>query len=206
MWPRRALIGGSFPTHKTAMAFSGERTPKDGANELVVKFESPDLGGVKLVKTYTIKRGAYDIGRPARMLNTGTARSRRSCTCSWCATATSPGRVVVLFHVHRPGGYTEAKKFQKVEFSDIERTKAEFEKSSTNGYVAMVQHYFASAWILPDGLKRDLFMRKVDNNLYSTGMITPLDRHSPGASQSGGRHAVHCRPAGRKKKKKLARP
>ena len=54
------LIGGSFPTHKTAMAFSGERTLKDGANELVVKFESPDLGGVKLVKTYTIKRGAYE--------------------------------------------------------------------------------------------------------------------------------------------------
>jgi YidC/Oxa1 family membrane protein insertase len=37
------LIGGSFPTHKTAMAFSGERTLKDGANELVVKFESSDL-------------------------------------------------------------------------------------------------------------------------------------------------------------------
>ena len=31
---------------------------KDGANELVVKFESPDMGGVKLVKTYTFKTGA----------------------------------------------------------------------------------------------------------------------------------------------------
>ena len=42
------LIGGAFPTHKTAMNFSGERSLKDGASELVVKFESPDLGGVKL--------------------------------------------------------------------------------------------------------------------------------------------------------------
>ena len=39
------------------------------------------------------------------------------------------------------------------------------EKQASNGYVAMVQHYFASAWILPDGLKRDLVLRKVATNL-----------------------------------------
>jgi YidC/Oxa1 family membrane protein insertase len=66
-----------------------------------------------------------------------------------------------------PAVYTEAKKFQKVEFSDIEKNKADLRKASPNGYVAMVQHYFASAWLLPDGVKRELFMRKVDNNLYS---------------------------------------
>jgi hypothetical protein len=38
----------------------------------------------------------------------------------------------------------------------------------------MVQHYFASAWILPDGIKRENFVRKVDNNLYAVGMIAPL--------------------------------
>ena len=30
----------------------------------------------------------------------------------------------------------------------------------------MVQHYFASAWILPDGVQRENFVRKVDNPLY----------------------------------------
>ena len=60
-----------------------------------------------------------------------------------------------------PAVFTEEKKFQKVEFSDIEKGKAEFEKNATTGYVAMVQHYFASAWLLADGVKRDLFMRKV---------------------------------------------
>ncbi len=41
----------------------------------------------------------------------------------------------------------------------------------------MVQHYFASAWILPDGVKRENFVRKVDTNLYSVGMIAPLRAH-----------------------------
>ena len=83
-----------------------------------------------------------------------------------------------------PAVYTEEQKFQKVEFSDIEKGKAEFEKNATNGYVAMVQHYFASAWLLADGVKRELFMRKVDTNLYAAGMITPLPAIAPGTAQT----------------------
>ncbi len=43
------LIGGAFATHKTPMKFTGERTLKDGQNELVLQFESADVGGLKLV-------------------------------------------------------------------------------------------------------------------------------------------------------------
>ena len=83
-----------------------------------------------------------------------------------------------------PAIYTQAKKYQKVEFTDIEKGKVDIEKSASNGYVAMVQHYFASAWLLGDGQQRDLFMRKVDNNLYSVGMIAPLPSIAPGTSQT----------------------
>lgn len=82
-----------------------------------------------------------------------------------------------------PAVYTEAKKYQKVDFKDIENNKVDIEKTADVGYVAMVQHYFASAWLLGDGIKRDLFMRKVDTNLYAVGMITALDNIAPGRSQ-----------------------
>jgi YidC/Oxa1 family membrane protein insertase len=36
----------------------GERSLKDGQDELQVRFESAEVGGVKLVKTYLIKRGS----------------------------------------------------------------------------------------------------------------------------------------------------
>ena len=66
--------GGTFPTHKTLMTVvPGERSLKDGQNELQIKFESADLGGVKLVKTYTLKRGAYDIAVRHDIINTGSA-------------------------------------------------------------------------------------------------------------------------------------
>jgi YidC/Oxa1 family membrane protein insertase len=179
------LIGGGFPTHKTAMAFSGERALKDGANELVIRFESPESGGVKLVKTWTLKRGAYDIAVRHDVVNTGAAAVSPQLYLQLVRDGNKPvGESSFYFTFTGPAVYTDAKKFQKVEFSDIEKNKAEFEHSSPNGYVAMVQHYFASAWLLGDGVQRNLFMRKVDANLYAAGMITPLADIAPGATKS----------------------
>ena len=68
------LVGGDFPNHKTPLALvPGDRTLKDGQNELVVRFESPDVGGVKLVKTYTFERGSYAVRVQHDVQNTGTA-------------------------------------------------------------------------------------------------------------------------------------
>jgi YidC/Oxa1 family membrane protein insertase len=71
---------------------------------------------------------------------------------------------------------TEAKMPKVVQ--DIENNKVDVEKQASNGYVAMVQHYFASAWILADGIQRDLFAW-VDTNLYAVGMITSLNAIAP---------------------------
>jgi YidC/Oxa1 family membrane protein insertase len=181
------LIGAAgLPTHKTPMTIMpGERTLKEGQNELQVRFESADLGGVKLAKTYTIKRGAYDIVVRHEVINTGSVAVAPQLYLQLVRDGNKPpGESSFYSTFTGPAIYTEAQKYQKVEFKDIENNKVDVEKQARNGYVAMVQHYFASAWILADGLKRDLFFRKVDNNLYAVGMITPLESIAPGASKS----------------------
>ncbi|WP_077002431.1 membrane protein insertase YidC [Variovorax sp. KK3] len=179
------LIGGTFPTHKTPMRFSGERALKDGANELVLRFESADLGGVKLVKTWTLKRGSYDMAVRHEIVNTGTAPVSPQLYLQIVRDGNKPpGESSFYSTFTGPAVYTEAKKYQKIEFKDIENNKAEFVKESPNGYVAMVQHYFASAWLLKDGIQRDLFARKVDNNLYAIGMITSAGAVEPGATKA----------------------
>jgi YidC/Oxa1 family membrane protein insertase len=178
------LIGGDFPNHKTVMTFSGERELKAGANDLVLKFESPEKNGVKLVKTYTLKRGAYDASVRHEVVNTGTAPVSPQLYLQLVRDGGKlPGESSFYSTFTGPAVYTEAKKFHKVEFSDIDKGKAEIDKESTNGYVAMVQHYFASAWILPDGVKRELFVRKVADNLYAVGMIAPLEAIPPGSAR-----------------------
>ncbi|MBP3979354.1 membrane protein insertase YidC [Acidovorax sp. JG5] len=180
------LIGGNYPTHKTVMkAVPGPRALQDGENELSVRFESPDLGGLKLVKTWTLKRGAYDMAVAHEVVNTGSTPVSPQLYLQLVRDGNPPpGESSFYSTFTGPAVYTDAKKYQKVEFKKIEEGKAEIEKTATNGYAAMVQHYFASAWLLGDGIQRDLFMRKVDTNLYSVGMITPVGEIAPGASKT----------------------
>ena len=177
---------GSFPTHKTPMSVvAGDRALKEGQDELQVKFESAEVGGVKLVKTYTLKRGAYDIAVRHDIVNAGTAAVSPQLYLQLVRDGNKPpGESSFYSTFTGPAIYTEAKKYQKVEFKDIENNKVDVEKQATNGYIAMVQHYFATAWILPDGLKRDLLFQKVANNLYSVVMITPLDTIAAGTTKS----------------------
>ncbi len=179
------LIGGDFPNHTTVMTASAERALKDGAKELVVRFESPDKGGVKLVKTYTLQRGAYDVAVKHEIINTGsTPVSPRVYLQLVRDGSKLPGESAFYSTFTGPAVYTDEQKFQKVEFTDIDKNKVDFQKSSAQGYVAMVQHYFASAWILPGGVQRELFVRKPENNRYAVGMITPAQELAPGATQA----------------------
>jgi hypothetical protein len=75
------------------MSASAASASSRTAQQLVVRFESPEQGGVKLVKTYTLKRGAYDIACARGDQHRAAPGVARSSTCSWCATATSAGRI-----------------------------------------------------------------------------------------------------------------
>ena len=178
--------GAAMPTHKTSMAVTpGERTLAAGQNEMQVRFESPEVGGVKLVKTYTLKRGAYDIAVRHEVINTGSTAVTPQLYLQLVRYGNPPvGESSFYSTFTGPAIYTEAQKYQKIEFKQIENGKVDVEKQATNGYVAMVQHYFASAWLLGDGVKRELFQRKVDTNLYAAGMITPFEAIAPGTSRA----------------------
>ena len=180
------LIGGNFPTHKTPMTVvPGERELKDGQDSVQLRFESAEQGGVKLVKTFTLKRGAYDIGVQYDVVNAGTTAVNPQLYMQLVRDGNKPEHESTFYSTFTgPAVYTDAKKYHKVEFKDIEKGKAEVDKSSTNGYVAMVQHYFASAWLLADGTQRDNFVRKVGDNLYAVGMITPVGMVQPGQTKT----------------------
>ena len=179
------LIGGPFASHKTPMKFTGERELKAGQNELILTFESADTGGLKLVKTYTLTRGSYALKVSHQVVNTGAAPAAPQLYVQLVRDGNKPeGESSFYMTFTGPAVYTDANKFQKLEFSDIEKGKADFEKTTQQGYVAMVQHYFASAWLLPENTSRENFARKVDTNLYAVGMITPFNELAPGQSKT----------------------
>ena len=180
------LIGGNFPTHKTPMTVvPGARSLSDGQDSLSVRFESPPIDGVQLVKTWTVQRGTYALSVQHEILNTGAVPLAPQLYLQLVRDGNKPpGESSIYSTFTGPAVYTAEKKYQKVEFKKIDEGKVDIEKTSPDGYVAMVQHYFASAWLLADGIERNLFMRKVDTNLYSVGMITSVGSIAPGASKT----------------------
>ncbi len=173
------LVGGpagvSWPTHKSPMRLTSPSTFKDGEDSLLLRFESEALGGVKLIKTYSVKKNSYVLSVQHEIVNQSGQTITPQIYVQLVRDGNKPeGESAFYSTFTGPAVFTNSKKYQKIEFSDIEKNKADFEKKSNLGYVAMVQHYFASAWLMDDAQERDLYARKIDNNLYSVGMVAPL--------------------------------
>ena len=187
LWPN-ASGPGAMPEHHTVMrVVPGERELKGDARELQVKFESPEIGGVKLVKTYTFKRGDYAIAVKHEVVNgSGAALNPRLYLQLVRDGNPLDGGNAFYSTFTGPAVYTDTGKFQKIEFSDIDKNKAEYAKSADNGWVAMVQHYFASAWLVGGQQPREFFAGKIPNeaNQYAVGMFLPLGEIAPGVTKA----------------------
>jgi len=186
--------GGGLPNHHTAMTLlPGETSLRDGARELQVVFESPEVGGVRLVKTYTFKRGEYLIGVRHEVVNRSAAAVDPRLYLQLVRDGNPPaGESSFYFTFTGPAVYTEASKFQKVDFKTIEKHKSgdkpDHATSGENGWVAMVQHYFASAWLADaagaNKTPREFFTGKVATNTYSVGMLLPFGEVAAGSSKT----------------------
>jgi YidC/Oxa1 family membrane protein insertase len=180
--------------HGVMRLVSTERELQPGKNELTLRFESPEVDGVQLVKTYTFHRGSYAIDVAHEVVNHSGA-------------AVAPDVYLQLVRDGRtpPGGYFSgpstytgpavytADRFHKISFSDIDKGKAketiDTKAMATNGWVAMIQHYFSSAWILPKDTSRSYSVGAFDSSVhgqqtYFTAMFTPVGSVAPGASKT----------------------
>jgi YidC/Oxa1 family membrane protein insertase len=175
------LLGDGLPNHTSKWVASGDKFDLGGNEKIEVVFTNTDMPGVTVNKVFTFKRGSYvvdvrydiknDSGAPIapkayfqflRDSNPPEGESSGSNPFTGIATFTGPAV------------YTEQKKFQKVAFSDIEKNKADYVKEASDGWIAMVQHYFVSAWLPQGSGGREYFTKRVTDTLYSAGVIVPV--------------------------------
>ncbi|RYG39062.1 MAG: membrane protein insertase YidC [Burkholderiales bacterium] len=180
------LVGAAtpLPTHHTPMtAVEGPHELEAGQNELQLKLESAEVGGVKLVKTFTFKRGVYTVGVTHEVVNVGTAPVTPQVYLQLVRDgSTVTGGAAFTPSFTGPALYSDAGKYKTLKFEDIDKGKVDIEKQANDGWVSMVQHYFASAWLVNDAGAREFFVRKQPDHLYATGMVFTLPTLAPGAS------------------------
>ncbi len=171
-----------LPNHTASFAVS-----KNGRvdNKSFVTFVN-ERGGVRLEKTYYLVDGSYvvEVEHRITQLNQNNAGGlvlyneivRDS-------SAVSDSEFYSTFT--GPALYTDKDKFLKINFSDIEKNKADIPKqipAGEPGWIAMVQHYFASAWIPSDKSVRDVYVGKVEQNLFRIGLQVPIAAIATGSS------------------------
>lgn len=176
--------GVQLANHLTPMvAQPGARTLEAGANQLVLRFESAAVNGSKLAKTFTFKRGEYTVAVRHELINEGTTPLVPQLYLQLARDGTPPeGESSFYFTFTGPAVYTETNKFQKIDFKDIAKGSASHDKSADNGWIAMVQHYFAAAWLVPTPGPREFSTAKV-GEAYFVRMVMPLGEVAPGATK-----------------------
>lgn len=176
------LIGEGLPNHKTVFALPGDKAElKDGEQELKVRLEAPAAGGVKVAKVYTFHRGSYAIDVSYELVNESQAAVQPFAYFQLTRDGTTAETDSKMSQTYTgPAVYTDADKYQKVEFSDIEKGKAKFSHKAKDGWIAVVQHYFVAGWLPKGDSEREFFMQKAAENLYSAGTILPVAAVAPG--------------------------
>ena len=151
---------------------------------------------MQLVKTYTLHRGSYAIDVRHEVINHGSATVSPTLYLQLVRDdhPVAGGASVGPSSYTGPAIYSETTAFKKLPFKDLdkaaERNEPEALPKTDDGWVAMIQHYFASAWLLPGSAPRQfLATRNADTSVlgrptYAVAMTTPVGAVAPGAEKT----------------------
>lgn len=178
------LVGGNFPNHRTAFRLIGDTLDmKEGQDTLNVSFAASQ-GNVELIKTYVFHRGHYGIDVKHEVRNKGNVAISPSV---YMQLTRDDGKVAsdsAFYNTFTgPAAYTEAEKFQKIDFDSIADNDTDLPSQSNEGWIAMLQHYFLTAWVPQQDINRELYTRQLDKHLYAIGSIVAVGEVAPGAEK-----------------------
>ncbi|HEY9105009.1 membrane protein insertase YidC [Chitinimonas sp.] len=185
----------NLPTHRTLFTSTvNDVKLADGQDSVAVRLEAAPVNGVKVAKVYTFKRSSYLVDVKYEITN-GTAEPL-SLEAYYRLLRDNKDPKGSGGHLGAstftgPAVYTSTGKFQKVAFKDIDKGKAEYAKTGNDGWVAMLQHYFATAWLLSPNGTEDVCAKTAcrfevkavgDGSVYSAGAIVTVPAIAPGAT------------------------
>ncbi len=176
------LTGGEFPYHRTVFKLVSDKLDMGDADKLDVVFEA-EQNGVTVKKTYQFKRDHYGVTLKTEVINNTDKTIEPKVYYQIERDDAKPEGDSTLYSTYTgPAFYSSEDKFQKVTFEDIADKDADFKKNANNGWVAMVQHHFVTAWVPTEGEERKNYVDQLSRNLFAVGSIVPMAAVAPGAS------------------------
>jgi YidC/Oxa1 family membrane protein insertase len=145
------------PNHKSRYrAEVREYKLAKGQDRLEVRLHWSGPGGVKVIKTYTFRPNDYRIDLSYEIRNDGRKAHDIYLYAQLLRHEVKPEGGLASMPTYTGGViYTSDKKYEKIDFDAMRSRK--LERDTENGWVAMLQHYFVSAWMPDDKGRHQLY-------------------------------------------------
>ena len=183
------LTGEGGPNHRTLWSVQpGSTTLADGQDALEVRLMSQGKDGLSATKVYRFKRDSYVIDVALEVRNAGAAPVTPYAYFQLThdgKSSADANAVASTFGAQSFNGYaiySEEKKFEKVQLTDIDKGKTDFLKQGSDGWLAYVQHYFVSAWLPAAKVAREYAVEKRADGIYVARALVAAGPIAPGAS------------------------
>jgi YidC/Oxa1 family membrane protein insertase len=169
------LLGKNLPSHKSKFIFEKNSYTLNGDTLSVpMTFNSPE---VSVKKTYQFSKNSYLINVRYDVQNKTQTTIVPTAYFQLIHDGDSNQGTNLTPSFTGPAYYTDQEDFTKFAFSKTE--KKAFTHTSNDGWMGIIQRYFASAWILSEPISRELYAKKVADNIYAAGMVTKLPSIEP---------------------------
>ncbi|CRZ52936.1 membrane protein insertase [Vibrio cholerae] len=146
-------------------------TLAEGQDELRIPM-TYQANGIDYTKTFILKRGSYAVDVVFDVANNSGSEATLGMYAHLRQNLLDSGGNLAM-PTYRGGAYsTSDVRYKKYSFDDMKDRNLSAPNDVTVNWVAMIQHYFASAWIPRDEPQAQLYSRVI-NNLGDMGIRTP---------------------------------
>lgn len=182
------LIGAdpeAVPTHEALFdsEFSSYTLDANDSTLVVELTWNHPSTGVQVVKRFEFQRGSYLINVTQEVINGGnTPLVVRDYNQLQRTELIDPNAAQFVYTYTGGVYYSPDDKYKKVTFDDMVSQK--LDRQVTDGWVAMIQHYFMAAWVPPRNVEETFYTNVLDGSRYIIGQYSPAITVVQGATHT----------------------
>lgn len=136
--------------------------------------------GSRITKTFIFTKGSYAVDMVYTITNPTTTHKQLQLYAQ-LKQVMIEGSGNMMMPTYKGGAYSwDEDRYEKYAFDDMKDSR--LNRSTEKGWVAMLEHYFVSAWIPRGEGSKQLFSRIVGGDQAIMGMLYPTATVAPGAS------------------------
>lgn len=175
------FLGKGLPDHHALYRSSQDSyalAPGEKSLEARFVYENENI---RVEKVYTFSAGSYEVALSVRVQNLSATPLSGSAYFRLLRDTRPPldeSRLVRSFT--GAAYYSSESRFKKLSFGNMEKP---FELQGEDGWMGVMEHYFIAAWI-PEKGKHTFFARRLQEDLFTAGVIAPLDTLGPGEEKT----------------------